>query len=41
MSKYPSINEGMVIECNHCGITLLITKISGGNVATEIVDEGK
>lgn len=44
-SRYPSINEGMVIECNHCGITLAITKIEKigeeSVVSTEIVDEGK
>lgn len=43
--RYPSITEGMVIECNHCGITLLIKKIEkkpeGEEVFTEIVDEGK
>ncbi len=41
LSRYPSIKEGMVIECNHCGITLLIKKIEGDNVSTLIVDEGK
>ncbi len=39
--RYPSISEGMVIECNHCGITLLIKKIDSNTVSTEIVDEGK
>ncbi len=39
--RYPSIKTGMVIECNHCGITLLTKKIDGGVVSTEIVDEGK
>lgn len=41
LSKYPSIKEGMIIECNHCGITLLIKSIIDGTVSTEIVDEGK
>ena len=41
LSRYPSIQEGMIIECNHCGITLLVKKIEGEEVATEIVDEGK
>ena len=41
LSNYPSISEGMVIECNHCGITLLIKKIEDSTVSTEIVDEGK
>ncbi|MDB5239162.1 MAG: hypothetical protein JWO00_497 [Candidatus Parcubacteria bacterium] len=41
LSRYPNIAPGMVIECNHCGMTLLVKEIAGGNVQTEIVDEGK
>lgn len=41
LSRYTQVNEGMVIECNHCGITLLAKKIEGENLSTEIVDEGK
>ncbi len=41
LSRYPSIKEGMIIECNHCGITLLVKKIEGDSVTTQIVDEGK
>lgn len=41
LSSYPSLSEGMVVECNHCGITLLIKKIEDSTVSTEIVDEGK
>lgn len=41
LSRYPSVREGMVIECNHCGITLLAKKIDGENLSTLIVDEGK
>ncbi|MEK7213642.1 MAG: hypothetical protein AAB637_00790 [Patescibacteria group bacterium] len=41
LSRYPSVREGTVIECNHCGITLLAKKIDGENLSTEIVDEGK
>lgn len=45
LSRYPSIKEGMVIECNHCGITLAIKniekRVDGDVVSTEIVDEGK
>lgn len=41
LSRYPSVREGMVIECNHCGITLLAKKIDGENLYTEIIDEGK
>ena len=41
LSRYPSVREGMIIECNHCGITLLAKKIEGETLVTEIVDEGK
>ncbi len=41
LSRYPVIKENMIIECNHCGITLLVKKIDGENLFTEIVDEGK
>ncbi|MEI8248877.1 MAG: hypothetical protein WCG07_00065 [Candidatus Taylorbacteria bacterium] len=41
-SKYQNLAIGMVIECNHCGMTLAIKEIaSDGAVKTEIVDEGK
>lgn len=41
LARYPDMKEGMVIECNHCGITLLVKNIEGETVSTEIVDEGK
>lgn len=41
LTRYPNLSAGMVIECNHCGMTLLIKEISGDSVKTEIVDEGK
>ncbi len=42
LSRYPTITSGMIIECNHCGMTLLVKKIAtDGNINTEIVDEGK
>ena len=41
LTNYPSMKEGMVIECNHCGITLLVKKIEEGTLSTEIIDEGK
>lgn len=40
-SNYPSIKEGMVIECNHCGMTLLVKSVENDVLSTEIVDEGK
>jgi len=42
LSKYPNLAVGMVVECNHCGMTLEVKEIaSNGEVKTEIVDEGK
>ena len=41
LAAYPNMAEGMVIECNHCGMTLLVKSIESGAVKTEIVDEGK
>jgi len=41
LARYSSIKQGMVIECNHCGITLLVKNIENDVVSTEIVDEGK
>ncbi len=41
LTQYPAMKEGMVVECNHCGITLLVKKIEDGVVSTEIIDEGK
>ena len=41
LSRYPNLMVGMVIECDHCGMTLLVKEIKGTSVITEIVDEGK
>lgn len=42
LNKTPDVKPDVVIECNHCGITLLVTSISAEQeVMTEIVDEGK
>lgn len=41
LTRYPNLTTGMVIECNHCGMTLLVKGIAGGDVKAEIVDEGK
>jgi len=35
------MKEGIIIECNICGITLLVRRIEGDKIETEIVDEGK
>lgn len=41
LARYPNIAPGMIVECNHCGMTLLVKEIKEGKIATEIVDEGK
>lgn len=42
LSSYTELKEGVVIECNVCGITLEVRNIGeDGTVETEIVDEGK
>ena len=41
LSRYPSLAAGMIIECNHCGMTLLVKQITDNDVKTVIVDEGK
>ena len=41
LSVYPNLDKGQVIECDICGISLMVNEIDGGEVQTEIVDEGK
>ena len=41
LTTYHNLKEGTVIECNHCGISLSVSKIEGEKVETVIVDEGK
>ncbi len=42
LRTYHNLAKEQIIECNTCGITLLVTKISdAGDVSVEIVDEGK
>ncbi len=41
ISRYPNIAPGMVIECDHCGMTLSVKEIANAEIKTEIVDEGK
>ncbi len=40
LSTYPNLAKDQVIECNVCGISLLVTEV-GEEVQAEIVDEGK
>ena len=41
LSRYPNLAKEQVIECNVCGISLLVTDIQGDEVSAEVVDEGK
>jgi len=41
LSRYPTLAVGMVIECDHCGMTLLVKEIADNELKTVIVDEGK
>lgn len=41
LSVYHNLAVDQVIECNVCGISLLVTDIDGGDVQAEVVDEGK
>jgi DNA-directed RNA polymerase subunit RPC12/RpoP len=39
---FPNLKKGDVVECDVCGISLLITNINAeGAVSAEIADEGK
>ena len=40
LSNYPNLDVDHVVECNVCGITLMISSI-GDDVIAEVVDEGK
>lgn len=40
LSRYLNLAVGNVIECNVCGISLLVN-VLGDEVQAEIVDEGK
>ena len=41
LSVYPNLAKDQVIECDVCGISLLVTDIADGKVSAEITDEGK
>lgn len=41
LSAYADLAVEQVIECNICGISLLVNKIEGEVVEAEVVDEGK
>lgn len=41
LSAYPDLAVEQVVECNSCGVTLMITDMNGGDVLASVVDEGK
>ncbi len=42
ISTYHALSVDQVLECDICGITLMVTHVgSDGEVSSEIVDEGK
>ena len=41
LSSHPNLEKDQVIECNTCGISLLVTEINGDEVVAEVTDEGK
>ena len=41
LAPYPRLAVGDVVECGTCGMTLEVRSMDDGEVATEIVDEGK
>ncbi|MBD3311310.1 MAG: hypothetical protein GF349_02295 [Candidatus Magasanikbacteria bacterium] len=41
LDNYPDLEKGQVIECDMCGITLVVNEIEGSDVKVEIIDEGK
>ena len=42
LSAHKELKTDQVVECQMCGITLMVTNVSDdGEVAAEIVDEGK
>ncbi len=41
LALYPKLAVDHVIECDSCGISLMVMSIDNGEVEAEIVDEGK
>jgi DNA-directed RNA polymerase subunit RPC12/RpoP len=41
LSPYSNLDKDHVIECNVCGISLMVTDIKDNNVTAEVTDEGK
>ena len=41
LSSYTNLEKDNIVECNTCGISLLVTEINGSEVTAEVTDEGK
>lgn len=41
LSAFPNLVKGQMVECDVCGISLLVTSIDGSGVTAEVADEGK
>lgn len=41
LGSYGDLQKDQVIECSTCGITLMVTDMSGEDIQVDIVDEGK
>jgi len=39
--NYTDLAVGHVLECDVCGITLEVSDMSGDDIVTKVVDEGK
>lgn len=41
LTRYPNLKRDDIIECDTCGITLMIADTAEGQWVAEVVDEGK
>ncbi|HLD60765.1 MAG TPA: hypothetical protein VJA27_01375 [Patescibacteria group bacterium] len=41
LTPYPNLKKDDVIECDQCGITLMVMETAEGQWVAEVVDEGK
>ncbi len=41
LAAYPDLKQEDIVECGTCGITLMITNMTGEELQAEIADEGK
>jgi len=41
LAAYSQVQPNQIVECQMCGMTLLVMSIDGDVVNVEIVDEGK